>query len=96
MTSPSPKSKVANTVGRPAKPVDESNYSGRFAARLRKLRETAGLTGEEMADAITKAGYECQTRNYYRMESGREPSLNVIPAIAKVLGIKPRTIFPDF
>ena len=82
-------------MGRPPKPVDETTYAGRFAARLRMLREKAGMTGDEMAVAITKAGYDCPARNYYRMEAGREPSLNVIPVIAKVLGIKPRTVFPD-
>jgi transcriptional regulator with XRE-family HTH domain len=90
------KSKASNTVGRPAKPVDESTYAGRFAARLRKLRETAGLTGEEMADAITKAGYECPKNTYYNWESGsRDVALNAVPAIATALETKIRTIFPN-
>ena len=84
-------------MGRPAKPVDESTYAGRFAARLRKLRENAGLTGEEMADAITKAGYKCPKRTYYDWEACEsQPPMNALPFIAQALQIQIRTIFPNF
>jgi transcriptional regulator with XRE-family HTH domain len=83
-------------MARPAKPIDESTYAGRFAARLRTLREKAGLTGEQMAQAITEAGYECATRTYYAWEaSRRDAPINALPAIARVFGVKIRTLFPD-
>ncbi len=82
-------------MARPAKPIDQTSYSGRFAARLRMLREKQGLTGEQMAEAITRAGYECTLRAYYLWESSNaEPPLNAIPAIAGVFGIAVRTVFP--
>jgi len=83
-------------MARPAKPIDESTYSGRFAARLRMLREKRGLTGEQMAKTITEAGYNCPGRTYYNWEAGtREPPLNSLPAIAKTLCVQVRTIFPS-
>lgn len=86
-------------MARPAKPIDESTYAGRFAARLRTLREKKGLTGEQMADAITQAvsetGYRCQARAYYAWESSaNEPPFKVLPAIAKALGVSIRSLFP--
>lgn len=82
-------------MGRPPKPVDETTYAGRFAARLRTLREKAGMTGEEMANAITKAGFACSVRTYYDWESGRtQPMLNAIPSIALAFGCSVRSVFP--
>lgn len=76
-------------------PIDESTYSGRFAARLRMLRKDAGLTGAEMASRIAERGFPCKQRAYYAWESGEsEPPLDAIPAIASILGIKPRSVFP--
>ena len=34
------------------KPPNTDTYSGRFATRLRKLREKAGLTLQEVAEAL--------------------------------------------
>lgn len=82
-------------MGRPAKPIDTSDYAGRFAARLRTLREKTGMTGKEMATAITDAGFECAERTYYSWEAGAAPPLNAIPVIASQLGVAPRTIFPS-
>lgn len=76
-------------------PIDESTYSGRFAARLRMLRKDAGLTGPEMADRLTERGFPCKQRSYYTWESGAaEPPLDAIPVIASIFGIKPRSVFP--
>lgn len=36
-------------AARPAKPVDESTYGGRFAQRLKALREKAGKTVDQLA-----------------------------------------------
>lgn len=85
----------STTVGRPPKPIDETTYSGRFAARLRILREAAGLTVEEMAVAISNAGHACTKKTYHNWEAGiAEPSFNSLPAIASVLNLGIRTIFP--
>lgn len=78
-----------------AKEPDQSTYSGRFAARLRMLREKAGLTGEQAVKAICDSGYRVGKTAYYNWESGKhEPPLNAFPAIASVMGTKPRTLLP--
>lgn len=80
----------------PKKP-DESTYSGRFAARLRMLREKAGLTIEEMAAALGVAGHETAVRTLYHWEAGRrEPPVKAYPSLAAVLKQKsPRTLLPE-
>ncbi len=68
------------------KPLDESTYSGRFAARLRMLREKTGMNGQEMADAITQSGFDTPMRTHYGWKSGRRDApLNAFPAIAAAL-----------
>ncbi len=82
-------------MNRPPKPIDESTYAGRFASRLRQLREKTGLTGFDVADHLTCNGYHCGERTYYGWESGRrEPSLDALPILAKVLGVSIRALFP--
>lgn len=78
------------------KAPDESTYSGRFAARLRALREKAGLTGQQAAEAIRQAGYELGERSYYNWESGKaSPPIDAFPVLAKVLKqASPRTLLP--
>lgn len=71
------------------KPADETTYSGRFAARLRALREKTGMTGQEAARAVKACGYECSERSFYSWESGdRSPPLDAFPAIATALKVK--------
>lgn len=82
-------------MGRPAKPINETTYAGRFAARLRALREKRRMTGEAMASAITAAGFPCSIRTYYDWESGRtQPMLDAIPAIALATRCSARSVFP--
>lgn len=70
----------------PKKP-DESTYSGRFAARLRMLREKRGLTAKEAAEAIRSAGYSLSERTYYAWESAANmPPYDALPTLAEVLG----------
>ena len=72
-----------------AKQPDDSTYSGRFAARLRALREKAGFTGEQAAAAITSSGFTVAMRTYYGWESGpNQAPLNAFPAIAAAFGVK--------
>ncbi len=82
-------------MGRPPKPIDTACYSGRFAARLRTLREKAGLTGEEVATAISDAGYHCPSRTWYGWEQARaEPPLDALPPIAAALKVSIRILLP--
>lgn len=80
----------------PKKP-DETTYSGRFAARLRMLREKTGMTGMEFSAAIRQEGYKLGQRTYFDWETGRTtPPLDAFPVLAKVLKMKsPRTLLPE-
>jgi len=70
---------------------DDKIYSGRFAARLRTLREKAGLTIE---DLVTATGIPRGT--LYNWEAGiRMPPIDTFPTLAKALGVKVRTLLPD-
>ena len=73
------------------KEPDTSTYPGRFAVRLRALREKAGLTHEQVAEAV---GVTVTT--YYRWESGENfPKPELFPALAFALGLKTiRNLFP--
>jgi transcriptional regulator with XRE-family HTH domain len=54
-----------------------------FAARLRELREGAGLTQKQLAD---KAGLD--SRNISRLENGeRSPTWDTVRALAATLGV---------
>lgn len=78
-----------NMAARPKKASDLSTYSGRFAARLRAMREKAGLTVEEFGEAISAHGYAVAVRTIYAWESGRnDPPLDAFPAIAKAVNVK--------
>ena len=69
---------------RPRKDVDQNTYAGRFAVRLKMLREKAGWTVEELAEQL---GVSDQTVYYW--ETGRrQPKISDLPKIAQVLGVK--------
>ena len=73
------------------KEPDTRIYSGRFAVRLRTLREKAGLTIE---DLVAQTGFP--QRTLYRWEAGlRIPPLDVYPILAAALGVKVRTLLPE-
>jgi len=77
------------------KEPDQSTYAGRFAARLRALREKKGLTVEEMVDLMQHHGFRLSVMGYYTWERAtRQINLNAIPAIAKALGVSIRVLFP--
>ncbi len=66
-----------------------------FAANLRRLRNKAKLTQEELAHAC---GYSGQSRigNYEKEgPKGREPELSEIPVIAKALGVEIAELFGE-
>ena len=69
---------------RPRKQIDTKTYEGRFAERLKMLREKAKLTPEGAAEAI---GVSFVT--IYDWEGGRQiPTLPKFPKIAEVYQIK--------
>ncbi|GHT10558.1 hypothetical protein FACS1894170_02850 [Planctomycetales bacterium] len=73
------------------KEPDAATYAGRFAIRLRQLREKAKLTPQEVADAV---GVIIGT--IYHWESGHSfPKPNQLPILAETLKITDvRTLFP--
>ena len=83
-----------------AKAPDQSTYSGRFAARLRMLREKAGLSVDEVVERIAK--YNTSGRNSPKLQaiygweqSKASPHLDLLPAIAKSLKVKVRELMPE-
>ena len=80
-----------------AKKPDETTYSGRFAARLRMLREKAGLSVTATVEAINAEGWPIKSTTYYNWESAiSEPPFDALPKLAKVLLQKsPRTLLPS-
>ena len=79
-------------AAKPRKEVDTSTYEGRFAVRLKVLREKAGLTVEEFAEKLS-----VKPITVYGWEQGRSaPHVGSFPAIAEVFKIKrPRDILPE-
>ena len=79
-------------MARPRKAIDTSTYTGRFAARLKMLRERTGMSVDELAE---KSGISRTT--LYNWESGTYKAVIDDPliAIAKALGIKVRTLLPE-
>ena len=77
-------------MSRARKEVDTSTYSGRFAVRLRALRDKTGISADEFAE---KHGFARTT--YYGWEIGVSvPSLDVFPQLAEAFGISVRTLIP--
>jgi len=73
------------------KPFDTDTYTGRFAVRLKKLREKAGLTVEELAQ---QSGIPKNT--LFNWEGAkRSPSIEQFPQLAEALEIKVRTLLPE-
>ncbi len=75
----------------PKKKPDDSTYSGRFAIRLYELRKKAGLSAEQVAEAV---GVSVGT--VYNWEAGiRQVNWDYCPLLAETLSIKPRTLLPE-
>ena len=76
---------------RKRKEVDVSTFEGRFALRLRKLREKAGLTPEQAAEAL---GVSRAT--YFNWEAASNyPHIKQLAQIAEILNIRVRTLLPE-
>ena len=81
--------KKKNVVNRRKEP-DLSTYSGRFAARLRSLRDKTGMSADEFAEMH---GFNRAT--YYGWEVGKSaPHYDLLPELAKAFGIPVRTLIP--
>ena len=77
-------------MSRKRKEVDTSTYSGRFAVRLRMLRDKTGMSADAFAE---KHGFNRAT--WYAWEIGRmTPSFDKLPDIAKAFGLSVRTLIP--
>lgn len=72
---------------------DLTTYAGRFAARLRELRQEAGLTQKEAGERLSLPQHVIS-----RWETGEHsPSLKQFPAIAEAYGGVPaEKFFPKF
>ena len=86
LTMPTKKPKMA----RPRKEIDTSTFTGRFAARLKSLREKAGMSVDELAE---RSGIPRAT--LFAWESAdRCPVNEVLPKLAETLGVETRTLLP--
>ena len=78
------------------KEPDLSTYSGRLSKRIRELREKNNLTTDQVAAAITKAGFKTTAANIRHWENGTgRPNLDAIPYLAELFGIRTSKFFPD-
>lgn len=59
--------------------------------RMRELRDKVGMTSQELADAMSRAGVPWEGGVVTKLETGRRKSLNVteMVALAYVLGVAP-------
>jgi transcriptional regulator with XRE-family HTH domain len=76
------------------KPVEQTTYNGRFAERLRELRD--GRDVDAIIATIHKAGFKrCSKATYYNWEGGvYDPPIAALPALAKALGVSIPELFP--
>lgn len=83
-------------MARQQKDPDMETYSGRVSAKIRSMREKAGLTVEDVVKKMQKNGYSVSVPTFYKWESGeRKFNLDAIPAFAKSLKIKNlQEVFP--
>ena len=75
---------------RPRKEVDTSTYSGRFAVRLRELRDKQGLSVSQLAE---KSGVPKTTIETWEVTKSI-PTIEHFPALAKALKTTPRNLLP--
>jgi transcriptional regulator with XRE-family HTH domain len=80
----------------PKKPINAKTYLGRFATRLRALREGAGLSVDEVVERLNAAGIEVKARAVYSWEQGQTtPQVPAIPVLAKIYQLEsPGELFP--
>jgi transcriptional regulator with XRE-family HTH domain len=69
---------------RPRKEIDLSTYEGRFAARLRELREKAKLSPEQVAEALGVS--LAMVYNYE--QAIHTPKVSAYPKLAELFKLK--------
>ena len=78
-------------MSRQRKEIDSNTYSGKFALRLRGLREKAKLSVEEFS---VKSGIP-RTTLYNWEQAIRTPPFDTLPTLARALGVKVRSLMPE-
>ena len=80
-----------NVSPRQRKPVDNSTYAGRFAERLKYLREKAGMSVDQLSEQTG-----VQRSKLYFWENGKHAAAlnDDLLSIAKALGVSIRTLIP--
>lgn len=76
---------------RQRKEVDASTYSGRFAIRLRELRDMENLSIEEVSK---KSGIPVKTI-YNWEQATRMPHFDMLPKIANSINVSVRLLMPE-
>lgn len=86
-----------DAMGRRPKDADLTTYRGRFAARLRELRQRKFDTQGDFVDALNNAGLVSVTQGSVSgWERGdNAPDLETWPIVAATLGVTLRTLLPD-
>ncbi len=80
---------------RPKKQADLDTFAGRFGARLRELREKKNWTVDQFRMRLESEGLTVSNSIIYNWEGGhRTPNLDVLPMLAAVYGLTPRTVLP--
>ena len=77
-------------MARPRKAVDTSTYTGRFAERLKMLREKTGMSVDELAE---KSGVS-RTTLFSWESTKRSPVNEELLQVADALGVTVRTLMP--
>ncbi|MBR5243217.1 MAG: helix-turn-helix transcriptional regulator [Thermoguttaceae bacterium] len=72
------------------KELDMTTFTGRFAARLRELREKAKLTQAELA---AKIGVRVTAVSNWET-AANAPTVDKLPAIAEALKVSVRNLLP--
>ena len=89
-------SKRAAMAARPrTQEPDLTRYSGRVAARIEKARAGLGLSITDLAQKLTDGGYPIKTATLYHWLGGnREPAMDALPLLAKILRVKLHDLLP--
>ena len=79
-------------AARPRKTIDTSTYEGRFAVRLKELREKAKLTAQEAAELLG-----ITEKTVFHWEASRSsPHVSEFPKIATAYRLKKiKDLFPN-
>lgn len=83
------------TVGRSRNEPDLSTFEGRFAARLRQLRDRKKWLVDDVCNALAERGHDIQPSTVFGWEGGRrQPKLTLLPVLAEIYGVSIRSLLP--